>query len=93
MTARTGTTKGVRTAPTAAPELKIPLPRLRSAGGRIIAFARNAQGQLNDSPTPSNARSTIKTARLGENAAAIPASDQKATAPAYAQRTFQRSTR
>ncbi len=46
------TTIGVRTAPTAAPELKMPLPRLRSRGGKIRAVTRSAAGQLNDSPTP-----------------------------------------
>src|SRR3954451_20159464 len=85
------TIRGVRTAPTAAPELKMPLPRLRSAGGRIVAVTPRAHGQLNASPTPSSARSSIRTATLGEKAAAIPIRDHQATAPAYAQRTFQRS--
>ena len=59
------TTSGVTTAPTAAPELKIPLPRPRSAGGNTRAVTRNAHGQLNDSPTPSNARQTINHPKLG----------------------------
>src|SRR4051812_37180399 len=87
------TTSGVRTAPMAAPELKMPLPRLRSEGGRIVRVTRSAQGQLNDSPTPSKALSATRAPRLGEYAADIAASDHQATAPAYAQRTFQRSTR
>src|SRR5262249_26061430 len=76
------TNRGVNTAPTAAPELKMPLPRLRSDGGRIIPVTRSAQGQLNDSPTPSSARNAVRTPRLGEKAAAIAASDHHVTAPA-----------
>src|SRR5690606_35488387 len=60
-----GTLSGVRIAPTAAPELKIPFPRLRSFGGRTVAVTRNAQGQLNDSPTPSRARKTISAPSTG----------------------------
>ncbi len=76
------TTVGVTTAPTAAPELKIPLPRLRSEGGRMRAVTRRAHGQLNDSPTPSRLRQRISNPRLGTTAVAIAASDQNATAAA-----------
>ena len=80
--ANLGTISGVRTAPTAAPELKIPLPSPRSAGGRTAEVARKAHGQLNDSPTPSKTRKTIRTPRVGENASAAAASDHQATAQA-----------
>ena len=79
---RIATTSGVATAPTAAPELKMPLPRPRSAGGSTRAVTRNAHGQLNDSPTPSNARQTINQPRLGTSAVATAASDHHATAAA-----------
>ncbi len=91
--ARNATTSGVTTAPTAAPELKMPLPRLRSDGGRTRAVTRSAQGQLNDSPTPSKARQTSSIARLGTKAVATAASDHHATAAAYENRRSQRSTR
>ena len=71
----------------------MPLPRLRSAGGKTRAVTRNAQGQLNDSPTPSMARQTINIPRPGTTAVAIAASDHQATAAAYDQRRSQRSTR
>ena len=73
---------GVTTAPTAAPELKIPFPRLRSPGGRIRAVTRRAHGQLNDSPTPSRQRNTMSMPMPGAAAVAIAASDHHATAPA-----------
>ena len=57
LTARGVTRSGVSTAPMAAPELKMPLPRLRSAGGKNSRVTRRAHGQLNDSPMPSRARS------------------------------------
>src|SRR5579871_3645654 len=64
------TIKGVSTAPTAAPELKIPLPRPRSAGGRTVAVTRRAHGQLNDSPTPRSARKAIRAPSVGDQATA-----------------------
>ncbi len=87
-----GTVRGVSTAPTAAPELKMPLPRLRSDGGRISPVTRRAHGQLNDSPTPSRARMAIRAPSTGENAEAMAASDQSPTAPAYTLRTSSLST-
>src|SRR6516165_3400099 len=76
------TTNGVTTAPTAAPELKIPLPRLRSAGGSTRDVTRRAHGQLNASPAPSRARQRIKRPRLGTTAVAIAAIDHQITAAA-----------
>ena len=82
LTARGVISSGVSTAPMAAPELKIPLPRLRSAGGKIPEVTRRAHGQLNDSPMPSRARAVMSSPNVGTNAVAIPASDHQRTAPA-----------
>ena len=90
---RKSTTIGVSTPPTAAPELKMPLPRLRDSGGSTRAVTRSAHGQLNDSPTPSSARQTNNQPRVGTKAVATAATDHHATATANVQRRSHRSTR
>src|SRR5262249_19723904 len=87
------TTTGVTTAPRAAPELKIPLPRLRSEGGRIRAVTRSAQGQLNDSPTPRRIRQAMRTPRVGPPRLRPASSATQAPAPPSDQRRSHRSTR
>lgn len=74
--------KGATSAPTAVPLWKMPLPRPRSSGGSMLAVTRRAQGQLNDSPTPSPARVTASIRAPDAQAAEAPASDQRATAAA-----------
>ncbi len=82
MTVKVVTATGVNTAPTAAPELKMPFPRPRSAGDKTRAVTRNAHGQLNDSPAPRRARHSTSMPRLGTIAVAIAANDHQATAAA-----------
>ena len=84
---------GVRTAPTAAPELKIPLPRPRASGGSTRAVTRKAQGQLNDSPTPRRARQANNQPRVERGPSRLAASDHQATPPHTTARRSQRSTR
>ncbi len=72
--------KGAISEPTAAPLLKMPLPRPRSAGGSRLAMIRVAQGQLKASPMPSTARVASNCLPPEMKAAAAPAADHRPTA-------------
>ena len=62
--------------PTAAPVLKMPMPRARSRAGNHSAIAFAAPGQLPASPKPSTKRKKPKLAALPAAACAAAAIDQ-----------------